>query len=65
MVEFLNRYVALGKEAANAYGTEVAPIAFGEVDDESFATRMDLLTRQDMSRAIVGKSVTRDICPLL
>jgi len=58
MVEFLNRYVALGKEAANAYGTEVAPTAFGEVDDESFATRMDLLTRQDMSRPVVGKSVT-------
>jgi hypothetical protein len=58
MVEFLNRYVALGKEAGNAYGTEVAPTAFGEVDDESFATRMDLLTRQDMSRPVVGKSVT-------
>ena len=58
MVEFLNRYVALGKEAADAYGTEVAPTAFGEVDDESFATRMDLLTRQDMSRPVVGKSVT-------
>jgi hypothetical protein len=58
MVEFLNRYVALGKEAANAYGTEVDPTAFGEVDDESFATRMDLLTRQDMSRPVVGKSVT-------
>ncbi len=58
MVEFLNRYVALGKEAANAYGTEVAPTTFGEVDDESFATRMDLLTRQDMSRPVVGKSVT-------
>ncbi len=58
MVEFLNRYVALGKEAANDYGAEVAPTAFGEVDDESFATRMDLLTRQDMSRAVVGKSVT-------
>lgn len=58
MVEFLNRYVGIGKEAANAYGQEVDPDAFGEVDDESFATRMDLLTRQDMSRAVVGKSVT-------
>lgn len=56
MVEFLNRYVALGKETT--YGAEVDATTFGEVDDESFATRMDLLTRQDMSRPVVGKSVT-------
>ena len=56
MVEFLNRYVGLKKEST--YGTEVGADVFGEVDDESFATRQDLLTRQDMSRAVVGKSVT-------
>jgi len=56
MVEFLNRYVAIGKESS--YGTEVPADSWGEVDDESFATKMDLMTRQDMSRAVVGKSVT-------
>lgn len=57
MVEFLNRYVSLEKEAT--YGTEPSgsPI-YGEVDDESLATKHDLLTRQDMSRPIIGKSVT-------
>tara|TARA_Y100001938_G_scaffold25626_1_gene34256 strand:+ start:5828 stop:6874 length:1047 start_codon:yes stop_codon:yes gene_type:complete len=61
MVEFLNRYVSIQKEST--YGTE--PTAgtgngevFGEVDDESLATTYDLMTRQDMSRPIVGKSVT-------
>ena len=57
MVEFLNRYVGIQKETT--YGTDPdGTRKFGEVDDESFATRMDLLTRQDMSRAVVGKSVT-------
>jgi len=60
MVEFLNRYVGIKKEAT--YGTVAAGVIttfeHGEVDDESFATRMDMLTRQDMSRAIVSKSVT-------
>lgn len=57
MVEFLNRYVGIQKETS--YGTDPdGTRKFGEVDDESFATRMDLLTRQDMSRAVVGKSVT-------
>jgi len=56
MVEFLNRYVGLKKESS--YGNEATADVFGEVDDESFATRMDLLTRQDMSRPVVGKSVT-------
>jgi len=57
MVEFLNRYVSIEKESA--YGTEPSgtPI-YGEVDDESFAHAYDLLTRQDMSRQIVSKSVT-------
>lgn len=57
MVEFLNRYVSLEKEST--YGTEPSgsPI-YGEVDDESLATKHDLLTRQDMSRPIIGKSVT-------
>ena len=60
MVEFLNRYVGIKKEAT--YGTvatgAITTFEHGEVDDESFATRMDMLTRQDMSRAIVSKSVT-------
>jgi len=60
MVEFLNRYVGIKKEAT--YGTvavgAITTFKHGEVDDESFATRMDMLTRQDMSRAIVSKSVT-------
>ena len=60
MVEFLNRYVAIKKEAT--YGTvatgAITTWEHGEVDDESFATKMDMLTRQDMSRAIVSKSVT-------
>ena len=57
MVEFLNRYVGIQKETS--YGQDPdGTRKFGEVDDESFATRMDLLTRQDMSRAVVGKSVT-------
>lgn len=66
MVEFLNRYVSIQKEGSSGstgYGDE--PTAgtsngeiFGEVDDESLATKHDLLTRQDMSRPIIGKSVT-------
>ena len=61
MVEFLNRYVSIQKEST--YGTE--PTAgtgngelFGEVDSESFATRFDMLTRADISRPLVAKSVT-------
>ena len=44
MVEFLNRYVSLEKEAT--YGTEPSgsPI-YGEVDDESLATKHDLLDK--------------------
>ena len=66
MVEFLNRYVSIQKEGtsgSSGYGDE--PTAgtsngekFGEVDDESFQHNYDLLTRQDMSRAIASKSVT-------
>ena len=57
MVEFLNRYVSLEKEAT--YGTEPSGSqTFGEVDDESLATTYDLMTRQDMSRPISSKSVT-------
>lgn len=57
MVEFLNRYVSIEKEAT--YGTEPSgsPI-YGEVDDESLGTTYDLMTRQDMSRPIAAKSVT-------
>ena len=61
MVEFLNRYVSIQKEAS--YGTE--PTAgtgngevFGEVDSESIATTYDLLTRADISRPLAAKSVT-------
>lgn len=57
--EVLNRYVSL--ELEDAYGAENSsanPIYYGEVDDESFATRMDLLTRQDMSHYGSAKSVT-------
>jgi hypothetical protein len=55
--EFLNRYVGLVKEST--YGTDPASgYIYGEVDDESFAHRYDLLTRQDMSRPIASKSVT-------
>tara|TARA_R100001079_G_scaffold94652_1_gene57543 strand:+ start:117 stop:1160 length:1044 start_codon:yes stop_codon:yes gene_type:complete len=61
MVEFLNRYVSLQKEAS--YGTE--PTAgtgngevFGEVDDESIQHNFELMTREDMSRPISAKSVT-------
>jgi len=57
--EVLNRYVSL--ELEDAYGVENSSantIYYGEVDDESFATRMDLLTRQDMSHYGSTKSVT-------
>ena len=61
MVEFLNRYVSIQKEAS--YGTE--PTAgtgngevFGEVDDESIRHNFELMTREDMSRPISAKSVT-------
>lgn len=55
--EFLNRYVGLVKEST--YGTDpTTGYIYGEVDDESFAHRYDLLTRQDMSRPIAAKSVT-------
>ena len=61
MVEFLNRYVSIQKEAS--YGTE--PTAgtgngevFGEVDDESIRHNFELMTREDMSRPISPKSVT-------
>jgi len=57
MVEFLNRYVSIEKEAT--YGTEPSGTQiFGEVDDESLGTTYDLMTRQDMSRPIASKSVT-------
>lgn len=57
MVEFLNRYVSLEKEAT--YGTEPSGTpTYGEVDSESLSTRMDLLTRADISRPIAAKSVT-------
>lgn len=59
MVDFLNRYVSL--EVEDAYNTDNGSANtefFGEVDDESFATRMDLLTRQDMSHYGATKSVT-------
>lgn len=64
MVEFLNRYVSIQKEAV--YGTAPASNErgvsngerFGEVDDESLGTTYDLMTRQDMSRPIAAKSVT-------
>jgi len=57
MVEFINRYVSIEKESS--YGTEPSgtPL-YGEVDDESFQHNYDLLTRQDMSRAVASKSVT-------
>jgi len=58
MVEFLNRYVSIQKEAS--YGSEPGsgtPV-YGEVDDESLGTTYDLMTRQDMSRPIAAKSVT-------
>ena len=59
MGEFNNRYISIQKEGSTygstgSGGTEV----YGEIDDESLAHRYDLLTRQDMSRAIVSKSVT-------
>lgn len=57
--EILNRYVSL--EIEDAYGAENGTpntIYRGEVDDESFATRKDLLTRQDMSHYASAKSVT-------
>jgi hypothetical protein len=59
MVEFLNRYVAIQKEGTT-YGSTSGggTLVYGEVDDESFNTRMDLLTRQDMSHALASKSVT-------
>jgi len=57
MVEFLNRYISIEKESTYGTNPASAPV-FGEVDDESFATRMDLLTRQDMSHAVASKSVT-------
>tara|TARA_R100001163_G_scaffold65716_1_gene64216 strand:- start:5129 stop:6190 length:1062 start_codon:yes stop_codon:yes gene_type:complete len=57
--EILNRFVSL--EIEDAYGVENSSantIYMGEVDDESFATRKDLLTRQDMSHYASAKSVT-------
>ena len=58
--EILNRYVSL--EIEDTYGTENSGngnvVYRGEVDDESFATRKDLLTRQDMSHYASAKSVT-------
>ena len=57
--EILNRYVSL--ELEDVYGVENSSpntIYYGEVDDESFATRKDLLTRQDMSHYASAKSVT-------
>lgn len=59
MGEFNNRYISIQKEGSTygstgSGGTEV----YGEIDDESLAHRYDLLTRQDMSRAISSKSVT-------
>lgn len=57
--EILNRYISL--EIEDAYGVENGTpntVFFGEVDDESFATRQDLLTRQDMSHYSSAKSVT-------
>jgi hypothetical protein len=59
MVEFLNRYVSIEKEGGGSYGTDPdsAPV-YGEVDDESFSHKYDLLTRQDMSRPVASKSVT-------
>ena len=54
MVEFLNRYVSIQKEAS--YGTE--PTAgtgngeiFGEVDDESIQHNFELMTREDIQKA--------------
>tara|TARA_R110002020_G_scaffold431442_1_gene641471 strand:+ start:308 stop:1336 length:1029 start_codon:yes stop_codon:yes gene_type:complete len=57
MVGFLNRYVSIEKESTYGTNPASAPI-YGEVDDESFATSMDLLTRMDMSHAVSSKSVT-------
>tara|TARA_R100000008_G_scaffold80441_1_gene62855 strand:+ start:831 stop:1853 length:1023 start_codon:yes stop_codon:yes gene_type:complete len=59
MVDFNNRYISIHKEGStykstSGGGTEV----YGEIDDESFAHRYNLLTRQDMSRPIASKSVT-------
>ena len=57
MVEFLNRYVSIEKEST--YGSEPSGTpTYGEVDDESLRHNYDLLTRTDMSRPIIAKSVT-------
>lgn len=50
------RYVSIQNEKA-AYGTADGTEYFGEVDDESFGNRFDLLTRSDMSRMGAHDSV--------
>ena len=57
--EWINRYVSLEKEGADAYGTAPSGTqTFGEVDDESFKQTFDLLVRSDMSRQVASKAVT-------
>ena len=62
---FEYRYVSLTPEhtavtGLRTYGTHSATAGaevFGEVDDESFAHMFDLLTRSDMTRYGVSKSI--------
>lgn len=54
MALYDNRFVAIRTESA--YGTAQGSNAFGEVDDESFAGRYDLVDRTDMSYYAQSKS---------
>ena len=54
MALYDNRFLAIRTE--NSYGTANGTRRFGEVDDESFAGRYDLVDRTDMSYYAQSKS---------
>lgn len=56
MVEFLNRYVSIAKEGS--YGSSPGTAVFGEVDDESLETTLEMMSRNDISRQISAKMQT-------
>ena len=56
MVEFLNRYVSIAKEGS--YGSSPGTAIFGEVDDESLETTLEMMSRNDISRQIAAKIQT-------
>ncbi len=56
MVEFLNRYVSIAKEGS--YGGSPGTAIFGEVDDESLETTLEMMSRNDISRQIAAKIQT-------